>query len=693
MDNDYSSAINTLYSSEEEFSALNLAMTPAQLENQLRDSLTKSREHWNQWPYSLEATDNRATKYLFPNLAEDKLLHYGQTIPKEKNHDDSVLFESWRAILSYATGQLGVPELLPSRTDTQAARIARNMGLAVYQHSLDEHVDFKVRSAAGNVISRKRGILKVRYDSELDDVVTDVVPPEDLIFDRFAGFMADPNAIHHRIYTTVDELCAKYPPKANRIYQLFAIKQGRFSQTSKRIAYFETWYTYVDAKYKKRQAVASWLESPSFLELENIPNPNWIYTGMDQKDRQANFTKIPPKPFVWINYLNMGKSVVDETCLFDQAIPTQDLLNSRNRQWHRNIDLVNGRWLYDKGATSEGIATRFVNEGQKSILGFDANGKPLDSFMKNLAADPLPAEVYESILDLRQRIKDKMGTPNQFQGQDSGKQNTLGRDLLIKQQAGALQDDFVRAIQNMYGNYYELKLQIMQVAYTSNKKFMVKTKAGHEEVLLGPSTFDPNVKVGIRTDSTLPLDKASIRQSSAALSSQNKIALVDLYRDLGYPDPEERAEATLRSQIDPIGYLTSVEQGIEQSDARDDIDALLKGDEPKDRDVYDQKYIDAYNLFITTNEFSKLTQSMKQSLLSHLMLIQHIASQQTSLQEAMLDDAGMSEAPITPPAPVRQIRITGQLPPQDSEQVAGIQSQSMQSPPGVPSAPIPPGAK
>lgn len=688
----YMDDLTSLYTPEEEYAGLDLAMPDDKLGRQLRDSLTKSRQHWNEFPWRLEQTDKRAVQFLFPQYGAtaDPNNLLARLTKEDEERDDNVLFESWRAILSYATGQLGVPELTPSRSDDQAKRTAANMGKVLYQHSLDEDVEFKVRSMAGNVIDRKRGFLKVRWDGELEDIITDVVAPEDLIIDRFAGFMTDPNAIHHRMHASVDELCSKYSKQATKIYQLFGINKGVYTQMSKMVPYFETWFSYVDAGHKKHQGVATWLESPSFLMLDKMLNPNWIYTGSNDKDKQQNFLKFPPKPFVGINYLNTGKSAIDETCLFEQAIGTQKQLNARNNQWHKNIDLVNGRWLYDKTKMEEAEATRFVNKGGKSLLGVDPKGAGLSTAMEYLGANALGPEVYESIADLRQRIKDKMGTPNQFQGQDSGKQNTLGHDLLVKQQAGSLQDDFVHSIQKMYGNYYSLKLQLFLVNFTEDRTFMVKSKGSdHTEITLGPDTFDSNVKVGVKADSTLPLDKASIRQTSANLLSANKIDLLNAYRDLGYPDAEERAEATLRSQLDPMGYLNSVVQGIEQDDARDDIDAVINGKDPKERDSYDQKYLDAYNLFLTTNEFAKLNVKVKKDIVAHLALVQHIASQQASLQEAMLDDAGISEAPIQPPMPKKTIQIKGQLDPADSAQEAGLQAP--QSPPGVPPSSTPPG--
>lgn len=688
---EYEAGVTSPYGLDEEYALLDLSMPSDKLLVQLDTSLRKSRDHWNNYPWSLEDTDKRADRFLYPNLgSETEVL--GMRVNQDEKYDDDVLFESMRAILSYATGQLGVPDITPSETTAEAKRIARNMGLGVYQHSLDENVDQKVRAMAQAQISRKRSYLKLRLDPLTGDVVTDVVPPEDVTLDEFATYMGNPLRVHQRLHCTVDELCQKYPKLKQQIMQAFSIVQGRYTQMSRMVYYYETWFTYLDAQGKSREAVATWLHEPTPLLLDKSPNPNWIYTGNDDKDTEQNLTKLPPKPFISINYLNSGKSAIDETCLFDQAIGTQVTLNARSAQWHKNIDYVNGRWIYNLDKMSEDEATRLVNKGAKSLLGVKSGDGPVANSLANIASQALPPEVYESIADLRQRIKDKMGTPNQFSGQEGGKQNTLGRDIMLKQQAGALQDDFVRAIQTMYGTYYEVKLQIMRVNSNKDQKLLVKGANGeHQEVILGPDTLDANVKIGVKADSTLPLDKAAIRQMSIQLAgAPGRIALGDLYQDLGYPDPEYRTERALRSGLDPLGYLSSITMGIEQSDARDDIDAVIAGRDPRERDEYDQNYLESYNQFITTNEFAMLSPQIKQALVAHLSIVQHIASQQVTLQETMLDEAGITTGPITPPAPKSTIQYrvasTGPAPGAQPTQPPAFPGQ-----PGVPPTAAPPG--
>src|SRR4029077_15373903 len=129
------------------------------------------------------------------------------------------------------------------------------------------------------------------------DIVTEVCNPEDIIIDRHAKYGDNPNIIYHRIRCTIEELCAKFPKKATQIYQIFSIKQGRYTQTSRIVTYFEAWFTYMDDKRVPKEGVAWFLHDPAPLILDKMPNPNWVYSGDDKKDKQPNVAATPPKPF------------------------------------------------------------------------------------------------------------------------------------------------------------------------------------------------------------------------------------------------------------------------------------------------------------------------------------------------------------------------------------------------------------
>lgn len=657
--NAYEPDFSQTYLPSVEYEAFDLTMPDDRLQKMLVDSLDTNIQHWNMKPWKLQETDKENVDYLLGDQLDDK-----EFLKSDSKYIDNRLFSSTRAILSYATGQLAVPEITPSRGDEIYLKGARDLQSALYQHSADEKVDSKTRAAVLNLLTRKRGYLKLRFDPNAGlngDVVTEVCNPEDVIIDRYAGYLSNPNIIYHRIRCTIDELIAKFPKKANEIRTAFSIKQGRFTQMSRMVVYFEAWFTYMDKNVPK-EGVA-WFIHESGLILDKMPNPNWVYTGDDKEDKVTNVMQRPPKPFVNFNYISFGKSYIDETCLFDQAKPQQDMLNKRGRQIWENADYVNGRWVASKKSFSEEDAYKLVNKGAKTVALADADD--VSKSLVNVSSPELPAYVYNTLLDARNEIDVMMGTPSVFRGAQPDRQDTLGRDMMVKQQAGMLQDDLVRAVSTAMEEYYKIKLQMMRVYYTDDYWFQCKGADGkYEFIMLNGDTLDTNVKIGVQVDSTLPLDKQQIRATSLELLKTNKIDYRTAMEDLGLPNPEVRAERFMKSQLDPAGYTKSIELSQINTDAESDIMLLTRNKQPEERDEYSLEYLNYFNKYVASNRFSKLQgddPEAAQRVLAFLMTVQHIVNDSVNLQELMLNDSEMIATP--PPQPPMAAPPSNGLPP------------------------------
>lgn len=643
----YEEAFTELYTSNEPFEAVNLAMSDAVLEKMLITSLEADRDHWNRPPWNLQKTDIQNTAYLLGEQIDQK-----DYLKNDSKYVDNRLFSSTRAILSYATGQLAKPEIIPSKGDDIYLKGARDIGSALYQHSLDEKVEHKVRSATLNLISRKRAFLKLRFDPNIGlngDIVTEVCNPEDIIIDRYAKYLQNPAKIYHRCRASIEELCAKFPNKANEIKEAYSIRRGVYTQMSQMVTYFECWFTYVE-NGKPKEGVC-WFIAEKKLILDKMKNPNWVYLKNEKKEKEANVTFCPPKPFIAFNYINTGHSYIDETCLIEQARPMQEMLNKRGRQIWENADYVNGRWVASKKAFSQEDARSLINKGAKTVAMVDR--EDVSNALINVATNPLPNYVENTLYDARNEIDGLMGTPSQFKGSQPDRNDTLGRDLMIKQQAGAMQDDLVRCISLAMEEYYKVKLQMFRVYYTDDYWFQTKGGDGkYEFILINGDKLDSNVKVSVQTDSTLPLDKAMIRTTALELwKSGNAIDYKTLMEDLGLPNPDVRAERYLKQNTDPVNYLKSIEMSQINAEAESDIMLLIAGKTPEERDDYSQEYFDYYNKVLASNRFQKLmgkNPKGAERVTAFLMAIQDTAMKSLNLQES-LNDAGMLPTPTANP--------------------------------------------
>jgi len=627
----YSQSFTNLYLDDIPFDELTLDLSDDLLDKMLINSLESDSDYWNRKPWRLKETDVKNVEFLLGDQLNDK-----EFLKSDNKYVDNRLLASARAILTYVTGRLAQPAITPSKSDQIYLKAARDIGRSLYQHALDEKVDVKVRAAALNLIARKRGYLKLRWDANAGiygDIVTEVCNPEDIIIDQTAGFLANPRKIYHRVGCTIDELTAKFPDKKDEIYAAYGINRGVYTQLSRFVYYYECWFTYSTPDGPKEGVC--WFIPDKHIILDKKPNPNWLYFKSRKKEKQANVLSFAPKPFVHFNYLNFGKSYIDETCLIEQAIPQQEMLNRRGQQIWNNADYVNGRWVADKNAFSQEDAQKLVNKGAKTVAMVDM--KEVANPLQNVASSALPTYVENTLYDARNEVDQMMGTPSQFRGASPKTSDTLGRDLMVKEQASALQDDLVKAVADGMEDYYRILLQMMRVYYVDDYWFQCKGGDGkYEFIMLNGDLIDSNVRVGVEVDSTLPLDKSMIRNTAMALwNAGQAIDYRTFMEDLGLPDPELRTERYLKSKTDPINYLNSLELSQIDTDAEADIQLLIAKKEPEERDDYKQAYFDHFNRVVGSNRFAKLPADAQERITTFLMAVQHTAMASLKLQESM----------------------------------------------------------
>src|SRR3990167_3196879 len=691
MDNTtFTNALDPANTVDEPFSPFDLSLDDEKLHRLCTNEFAQDVSHWEQEPWLLSLTDKENIAYLLGIQDGGKVVNKNIETP----YVDNRLFASVRAILAYATGQPAKPNLLPSRSDETSEHVANQSEQGIYQHVLDHDVNTQMRLAVKNLITRKRGYLKLRYDEyygPFGDICTENVDPADIVISREARYQSNPLRIWHRQQATIEKLVAKFPDKKDDIYAVYGIKRGTYTQVSRVVTYQECWFTYWDDG-EEAEGVC-WLIPDKQLCLGKMKNPNWIRKGSKKQQMIANMTYMPIKPFICLNYWNTGRSFIDETCLFDQARPMQDILNKRGKQIVENADRANPKTLVNGSLWDEADAKKFVSKayGTIGLLNkADPNTNVHDSIAVIQTAQ-LPSYVMEDKNDARTEVDTMMGTPVQFRGQQPQSKNpTLGQDLLVRNQASALQDDLVAVINGAWRQYYVYLMQMMNVYLEDDYFVMVKGKDGlFNKIMLSSDNIDTNVRVTVTIDSTLPLDKQSLRATAIQLAQMNKIDYLTMFEDLGVPDPEKRAERLLKWELDRMTYMQSVQNQILSNEAEIDIGLIINGREPEERDDYNENYLNHWNRFMTTERFRKLDMKVQQKLAEFIASVADKAAMTEGLRDSIMDPSGMIDRPPVPKGP--DVRIFGNLDPATSAAMVGMAPPQSATSPGTGSAPAPVG--
>ena len=644
MDTQYfSQATDTI---SEPYEMFDLKLKDDQLVRMVGDTMQESQDHWNKYPYEFNKADEQNIKYWLGDQmgTNGYQIPSGQTIRNMGNR----LGTSTRAVLAYVNARVANPEVMPSTGRKEAQLFAKDVADAMHQHSIDNDLEEKAGKATQSLVLQKRGYLKQRFDplvGPYGDIVIDYVPPEDIVIDKDAAWNNDPSRIWHKQEATVEELCLKFPDKKDAIKTALGIERGTYRQMSRRETYYEVWFTYYDNN--ARREGLCWYLPTGKLILGKMQNPNYIYTGDDAKDRMINFLPYPPKPFVVFSYMNSGKALLDETSLFEQAKSLQDLYNTRRKQIFINNDNMGGRHIVDLGAMNEEDVVKFFKRLDKGVLGIKpGDGKTVDNVYAHVPHNPLPPQSYDEAIDLRNEIDTSMGTPNIFRG-DQSKNNTLGQDERIIEQAGALQDDLARAIDKAMQRHYRLLFQMFKAYYTEDHWFTIKGETGaYDYVVLSSDTMDTNAKVSVESGSTLPANKREVRDIAVEAAGANKIDDLSFWEAVVYgklPDPETIVERLQKQLNDPASFMADVAKEVASRDAMVDISLLIADKAPPERDEYNADYLNSFNTFVMGNRFIQLPPEAQERIKIHIASAGSMAARTVNLGDTQQEPGGMEQ--------------------------------------------------
>lgn len=236
----------------------------------------------------------------------------------------------------------------------------------------------------------------------------------------------------------------------------------------------------------------------------------------------------PRMPYVFLSVFNLGTQPVDDTSLIGQNLSNQDKLNKRNRQIDKAVDSSNNGMVVSRERSGlsdsqiKGVSEALRRGGTVVI----PSGAPRDA-VDRMTAPPLPPDVYRDLQDTRSRLADIFGsrglTPSGL-----GSNRTV-RGMVFEHQVAADRISGVTEYLEQFAD--DIFNWLVQLLYVYDDRI--------------PEIPDkPRVVVSIKEGSLLPKDSTTIANQAIELASKGKMSLVDLYKKLDYPNPEELAVNT-----------------------------------------------------------------------------------------------------------------------------------------------------
>ena len=613
---------------------------------------------------------------------ENKRLHIGKQVDVTKLYRFQVpyieneIFVATETIIAYLTSQQPQPEVYPAEDSIEARKFAIDLEKALSAHSQKFELSRKMEQCVRNLLLKRIGVLKLRFDprhGKYGEVVPEVVDPENLIIDKNAVQDGNPEFICHVLKYSVQELIARFPEKKEEILREFKVDLKNPESLTQIVICREVWFTHYEDD--EPQEAVCWIAEK--LLLDKIKNPNWLYNS-------DNFLDAPIKPFIPLNYINDGSHWIDSTTPVEQASNMQQVLNKRGRQIMENADKANGLLVIstDSGLSKDDAMNMTGDPNQKLII--KTAGQPINQLVYNVPPHDLPSYVMDDKLDQRQTIHNIMGTPPQMRGDEDDKSKTLGEALMIKNQATGRQDLIVRAIDAFMYKYFNFLVQMMYVWYDDKHFFVYNGGDGDfDYITLHRRLMDTGMQVSVKSGTTLPFDKSRQEAVALQLAKMEMIDPYNLYRDLHMDRAQKRYDAWYKWKTQPQLLARDNDEEIAETKALVDYTEIMAGKKVKQPVDPTKEYILTLRKKMLSDDFMKAPKARQHALIDFIDEALNSLELRTSLDMLSNQNPEMLNpaTPIPPPQAMQPQQPQG--PPMGQPPMGPPQGQ-----PGLPNTPL-----
>lgn len=235
-------------------------------------------------------------------------------------------------------------------------------------------------------------------------------------------------------------------------------------------------------------------------------------------------------PFIFLSTYNLGKQPMDVTGNIAQNLASQDRINKRNKQIDANADTANSGLVVslERSGLTQQQATRVTGALRRGGVVAIATGAPQEAVYRPPLQE-LPAYVYNQLVDTRNRVRDVWGvrgsSPAGIESETTVRGKIITRGLDTDRIGGGISEYLEQFADDAYN-------WLVQLLYVYDERFLSEFAKG---------VTPPRVRISVKEGSLLPKDSASIANQAIELANGGKMSLLDLYKRLDYPNPEELA--------------------------------------------------------------------------------------------------------------------------------------------------------
>lgn len=517
------------------------------------EELLKLRDEWEKLyaPYETKIlTTFEKNKESYLGKKAD-----GQWLAGEENLAANLQFEAEETFLAATLSKNPEPVVFADNT-TEGNEVSTSVKTMLQFHA-DELV---LRRKLGQMVRQwsiyQLGVLKHGWNPKINDVAIDNRKIQDFVFDPngyvdaygdFIGYLGE------RIKVTAEKAIELFPKFE---MEITLIVQGKLGTE---VTYTE-WWTDEMCFTTLKDNVLEKHKNQYFKYPEKATDP----MGNELNDEMGLPTMTSPrnhfasskKPYTFLSVFSLQERPHDITGLIEQNIPNQRLITKRTDQIDFNVSTMNNSFALSEDNFNQETGKQFATARRKGNPTLIPSGAPLDSAIKDLGAQALPADVFNSLEINKNDLRTSWGVQGITSQPQDEDQTARGMILNQAHDTTRIGGGVGEAIEQVAKNVFNWLVQLYFVFYDEKHFAAIMGSAkAVEYVTLSASDLDRQLIVSVAPDSMRPKDEVTQMNLAQALFDKGAIGPKTLLKMLDFPDADEAAADGVMFRLDPNAYF------------------------------------------------------------------------------------------------------------------------------------------
>lgn len=476
---------------------------------------------------------------------------------------DNLIFESIETFLPIATRANPDPLVTADDSD-MGQQTAHDIKVALTNWADEQKLRRKLAKATRGWLLNRIGVLKMAWNKNTKTIELLVVNGKNMIFDK-DGYI-DEGGVFRGEYEG-----EKKKATAEILTQMFPVKKGEITKKAggkmgTKIEYYEWWYKGSDIIFTMDDVL-----------LGKFKNPNWNYDGEEKsldpitqeevtiQVQGTNHLKERTSPYRYLSIFSTGEQPHDNTSLILQNIPIQNKINRIADQIEVNVKGMNNGMVVSGTAFTEEQASQAASALRRGIAIRVPNGD-VNKAVLFPQKPPLPADVYNSLKDTRQELRNIFGTSGSTPEGVKSQQTIRGKVLVNQMDSSRIGGGVTEYIEQLADSTYNLAVQFMFVFYDEDHFVTTAGSTGGVELITLKNDKFPLLKtlsITVKEGSLIPKDPLTQRNEAIDLWSAGAIDPLNLFKKLDFPNPSEATNQLIlwqmlqKGAIQPQMYLPS----------------------------------------------------------------------------------------------------------------------------------------